>query len=187
MANEDGQNEDVRRPIGFTVVVDQEHLAHNHARTFRSIIWKLDKRLIPFLFLLEFSSYINRISIGTFYLLLFRPARFHLFELGNVKSNGLEKDLNLSKSDDNWTISLFFLALVSKQHSFQLSALLFFFQLIFDIPSILLLRIIGPTRYLSWSMIAWGSITIGMAFVKNARELLALRFLLVRILLNLIS
>jgi hypothetical protein len=39
----------------------------DHRRIFRSIVWKLDKRLIPFLFLLEFSSYINRISIGAFY------------------------------------------------------------------------------------------------------------------------
>lgn len=92
--------------------------------------------------------------------------------------NGLKNDLNLSQSDENWTVSLFFLALVS---NFELLAVLFFFQLIFDIPSILLLRVIGPNRYLSWSMIAWGSITIGMAFVKNARELFVLRFLLVRI------
>ncbi len=42
------------------------------------------------------------------------------------------------------------------------------------------MRYFGPTRYLSLSMVAWGSITIGMAFVKNARELLCVRFILVR-------
>jgi hypothetical protein len=72
MQDENCQNEDVRRPTGITVVVDQEHLEHDHARTIRSIIWKLDKRLIPFLFLLEFSSHINRISTGTFYFILFQ-------------------------------------------------------------------------------------------------------------------
>jgi len=38
---------------------------------------------------------------------------------------------------------------------------------------------LGPTRYLSLSMIAWGGITVGMAFVRNAHGLLAVRFLLV--------
>ncbi|CAF1104855.1 unnamed protein product [Rotaria sp. Silwood1] len=51
-------------------------------------------------------------------------------------------------------------------------------QIIFGIPSFLLLRFLGTTRYLSLSMILWGSVMIGMAFVTNARELLVLRFLL---------
>ncbi len=49
----------------------------------------------------------------------------------------------------------------------------------FAIPSNILMRYLGPTRYLSVSMIAWGSITVGMAFVKNASELLPVRFILV--------
>jgi uncharacterized membrane protein len=55
----------------------------------------------------------------------------------------------------------------------------FFFQLIFEIPSTLLLRFFGPTRYLSLSLILWGGITVGMAFVTNAQQLLIARFLLV--------
>ena len=55
----------------------------------------------------------------------------------------------------------------------------FLFQVLFNIPSNLLMHFIGPTRYLSLSMLAWGSITIGMAFVTNGRQLLILRFLLV--------
>ncbi|CAF3778538.1 unnamed protein product [Rotaria sp. Silwood1] len=51
-------------------------------------------------------------------------------------------------------------------------------QIIFGIPSFLLLRFLGTTRYLSLSMILWGSVMIGMAFVTNARELLVLRFIL---------
>jgi hypothetical protein len=66
MQNEHSQNGEVLRRTDITVVVDQENLEYKHARTLRSVIWKLDKRLIPFLFLLEFSFYINRISIGTF-------------------------------------------------------------------------------------------------------------------------
>ena len=53
------------------------------------------------------------------------------------------------------------------------------FQLIFAIPSNIFMRYIGPTGYLSLSMIAWGSLGIGAAFVKNGRELIAIQFLLV--------
>ena len=49
----------------------------------------------------------------------------------------------------------------------------------FEFPNFLLLRYLGTTRYLSLNMVAWGSIMIGMAFVKNATQILALRFLLV--------
>jgi hypothetical protein len=55
----------------------------------------------------------------------------------------------------------------------------FFFKLIFEIPSTLVLRLFGPTRYLSLSLIVWGGITVGMAFVSNAQQLLIARFLLV--------
>jgi hypothetical protein len=43
----------------------------------------------------------------------------------------------------------------------------------------MLMRYLGPTRHLSFSIIAWGGITIGLAFVKNAAQLLSVRFLLV--------
>ena len=42
-----------------------------------------------------------------------------------------------------------------------------------------LMRRIRPVRYLPLSMLAWGGITVGMAFVTNAQGLLAARFLLV--------
>ena len=41
------------------------------------------------------------------------------------------------------------------------------------------MRYIGPTGYLSLSFIAWGALTIGAAFVNNARELFIVQFLLV--------
>ncbi|CAF1381253.1 unnamed protein product [Rotaria sordida] len=74
---------------------------------------------------------------------------------------GIENDLKLSPSERNWDISLFFLA-----------------YLIFAIPSSILMRYIGATRYLSLSMLAWGSITVGLAFVRNAQQLLSVKFLL---------
>lgn len=41
------------------------------------------------------------------------------------------------------------------------------------------MRYIGPTGYISLSMIAWGSLTIGGVFVKNGRQLIAVQFFLV--------
>ncbi|CAF4040257.1 unnamed protein product [Rotaria sp. Silwood1] len=42
----------------------------------------------------------------------------------------------------------------------------------------ILLRISGPTLYLSISMILWGAITLGTTFVKNSTQLIVVRFLL---------
>ncbi len=47
------------------------------------------------------------------------------------------------------------------------------------IPIFLFLRRLGTARYLSLSMIAWGTIMTLMALVQKAWQLLALRFLLV--------
>ncbi|CAF1229797.1 unnamed protein product [Rotaria sordida] len=109
----------------------------------RRLIRKLDWRIIPFMVLIEVISYMNRISTG------------------HVKLMGIESDLNLSQSESNWHISLFFLA-----------------YLIFAIPSNILMRYLGATRHLSLSMLAWGSITVGLAFVRNAQQLLSVKFLL---------
>ena len=94
---------------------------------------------------------------------------------------GMIEDLNATETDANWSISLFYLAYVrkhqySKNNYFQC---MFFFQLGFAIPSNILIRYIGPTGYLSLSMIVWGSLTVGMAFIKNALHLQILQFLLV--------
>lgn len=41
------------------------------------------------------------------------------------------------------------------------------------------MRFLSPTVYLSLSMIVWGGITVGMAFVTNGLQLLIVRCLLV--------
>ncbi len=48
-----------------TVVVDQDDSGRNHARAVQYLIRKLDWRLIPFLSLLQFGSFICQINIGT--------------------------------------------------------------------------------------------------------------------------
>ena len=53
------------------------------------------------------------------------------------------------------------------------------FQLIFAIPSNIFMRYIGPTSYLSLSLLAWGALTIGMTFIKNALQLIIVQILFV--------
>jgi hypothetical protein len=45
-------------------VISQNIEQQFRATAIRRLVWKLDRRLIPFLVLLEISSYINRLSIG---------------------------------------------------------------------------------------------------------------------------
>ena len=92
---------------------------------------------------------------------------------------GIESDLNLTQAESNWAVALFFLAYVSCFSVVIVWNICAFFQLIFEFPSNILMRCIGSSLYLSLSLLAWGSISVGMAFVKNARELLAVRFFLV--------
>ncbi len=44
--------------------IDQNSEQKFRAVAIRRLVWKLDRRLIPFLFVLEMSSYLNRNSIG---------------------------------------------------------------------------------------------------------------------------
>jgi hypothetical protein len=126
------------------------------------------------------SSYLNRNSIGMHLSIKWLFIIDDTFA-GHAKLMGIETDLHMSRSESDWAISIFFVAYVRKYISEFWDILMYFLlQLIFGIPSNLLLRFVGPTRYLSLSTIAWGSITIGMAFVRNTRELLIVRFLLVR-------
>jgi hypothetical protein len=53
----------------MTTIITIPVISQNTEQQLRAIaiprlVWKLDRRLIPFLVLLEISSYINRLSIG---------------------------------------------------------------------------------------------------------------------------
>ena len=51
-------------------------------------------------------------------------------------------------------------------------------QIIFELPSNLLIRKVGPRVLLSSITIAWGAVMLGMGFVTDWTQLLACRFLL---------
>jgi hypothetical protein len=94
----------------------------------RRLVRKLDRRIIPFMCLLEAASYINRVSIGRYLSLESSISDNTLLgyaELMDIKgdqnsSKCLSQPLSypfsqpLSQSEINWSVSLFFLAYVRK-------------------------------------------------------------------------
>ncbi|KAF8939304.1 major facilitator superfamily domain-containing protein [Dissophora ornata] len=81
--------------------------------------------------------------------------------IGNAKVAGLATDINLTADEYNWSLSIFFIGYV-----------------IFEIPSNILLKKIGPRKWITIVMITWGIIMMAMAAVKSASGLLAARFFL---------
>jgi hypothetical protein len=61
----------------------------------KAVIWKLDLRIIPFLGLLYLCSFLDRVNIG------------------NAKLAGITVDLNISPTDYNIALSIFFIGYVS--------------------------------------------------------------------------
>jgi hypothetical protein len=96
--------------------VDQNTEQQFRAVAIRQLISKLDRRLIPFLFLLEMSSYINRNSLGMYFWI---KSLFIIDDTfaGYAKLMGIEKDLHMSSSETDWAISIFFLAYVRENIS----------------------------------------------------------------------
>lgn len=61
----------------------------------KAVMWKLDKRIIPFLGLLYLCSFLDRVNIG------------------NAKLAGITTDLNIAPSEYNLSLSMFFVGYVS--------------------------------------------------------------------------
>ncbi|CAF1130405.1 unnamed protein product [Rotaria sordida] len=100
-----------------------------YQKAIRALLWKLDKRLIPFLTILELFSFLNRINIG------------------NAKIAGIENTLHLTQTEYSWAVSIYFIGFM-----------------LLEIPSTLIMRYIGPSKFLSIIMIIWGLIMVSMAF-----------------------
>ncbi|CAF3389235.1 unnamed protein product [Rotaria socialis] len=145
----------------FDMVIQEEEIIR-YQRAVSRLICKLDRRLIPFLALLEIARFGFQVAIGLILILVehFSKKEFQMLT-GHALLTTFKVDLDLTNEENNWTTSAFFIA-----------------YLIFAIPSSLILRLLGTTRYLSLSLISWGAITIGMAFVTNARQVIILRFFL---------
>ncbi|KAF4122714.1 transporter [Geosmithia morbida] len=81
--------------------------------------------------------------------------------IGNAAVAGLVEDLGISGSQFSTAVSVFFATYVT-----------------FEIPAVLVMRKVKPHRLLSAMVLGWSIVTIGTAFVKNFRDLIAVRLLL---------
>ncbi|KAF8929179.1 hypothetical protein BGZ47_001232 [Haplosporangium gracile] len=81
--------------------------------------------------------------------------------IGNAKVVGLEKDLNLTPLEYSWALSIFFIGYI-----------------IAEVPSQMLLKKVGPRKWISGCMFVWGTLTMLLAACKTATSLYATRFFL---------
>ncbi|KAI8582476.1 hypothetical protein K450DRAFT_227361 [Umbelopsis ramanniana AG] len=81
--------------------------------------------------------------------------------IGNAKLAGLTKSITISDNDYNWALSIFFIGYI-----------------LFEIPSNLMLKKIGPSKWIPIVMITWGMVMCAMAAVKTSAGLLVARFFL---------
>lgn len=88
-------------------------------------------------------------------------AQSSLHPTGNAKIAGLEKELHLHGYDFSAALSVFFISYA-----------------LFEIPSNIACKWIGPGWYIPAMTIAFGLTTIGTAYVKDFSSLCGVRFLL---------
>ncbi|KAJ4312530.1 hypothetical protein N0V84_009896 [Fusarium piperis] len=81
--------------------------------------------------------------------------------IGNARLAGFERDLGMKGIDYNATLSLFYVSYI-----------------IFEIPSNILCKIVGPGWVLPILTVLFGGCSVANAFVKNTSQAMAVRFLL---------
>lgn len=81
--------------------------------------------------------------------------------IGNARLAGFEKDLGLKGYDYNTVLSIFYVSYI-----------------IFEIPSNMACKWIGPGRYLPAISVGFGIATVGFAFVRTIGAACGVRFLL---------
>ncbi|KAI9490722.1 major facilitator superfamily domain-containing protein [Zychaea mexicana] len=81
--------------------------------------------------------------------------------IGNAKVAGMTEDIDISEDQYNWALSVFFIGYV-----------------VFEVPSNLALKVVGPRIWIPSIMVVWGGIMAAMAAVTNGEGLMASRFFL---------
>ncbi|KEY74974.1 hypothetical protein S7711_01321 [Stachybotrys chartarum IBT 7711] len=81
--------------------------------------------------------------------------------IGNARIAGLERDLNMQGFDYNATLSIFYISYI-----------------IFEIPSNILCKIVGPGWFIPILTILFGACSIATSFVQTTPQLMGVRFLL---------
>ncbi|KIX00159.1 uncharacterized protein Z518_10296 [Rhinocladiella mackenziei CBS 650.93] len=109
----------------------------------RALLWKLDLQLIPWLAFLYLISFLDRTNIG------------------NAKIDGLQEDLNMTNSEYNDTLTIFFIS-----------------YSIFEPLTQVLLKRFKPSIFLPTIMILWGITMTTMGLVHDFSGLMAARWFL---------
>ena len=92
-------------------ILDQNTEQKFKAVAIRRLIWKLDLRLIPFLVLLQIGSFIVQASIGMYICMQWLLPINYTFA-GHVKVMGIHVDMQMSLTEQEWFVSIYFLAYV---------------------------------------------------------------------------
>ncbi|PMB68162.1 putative transporter [Beauveria bassiana] len=109
----------------------------------KKLVRKLDLYLIPLIMMLYLFSFLDRVNIG------------------NARLYGLEEDLNLSSSQFQVAVSIFFVP-----------------YLLFEVPSNLVLKLFTPRRWLALLAVSWGLVATLSGLVTSYAGLLACRLVL---------
>ncbi|KAG1139166.1 hypothetical protein G6F37_009941 [Rhizopus arrhizus] len=139
LAEKSSDSKDNNNDASF--VEELENLSSERKALTSKLVRKLDRRILPLLCILYLLSYIDRSNIG------------------NAKLGGLEADLNMSKSDYKWSLSIFYFSYV-----------------IFDLPSNIIMRRWRPSYWLGILMFLWGTVATAMAASKNFASIASARF-----------
>ncbi|KAI7879937.1 MFS general substrate transporter [Lichtheimia hyalospora FSU 10163] len=134
---------DAEKGVKANGLVQEEEYEPLTPQEMRRLRWRLDLRIIPFCGLLYLCSFLDRSNIG------------------NAKIAGITDDLNITESEYNVALSIFFIGYI-----------------IFEIPSNLMLKRVGPNAWIPLVMISFGIVLACMSAVKNGSGLLATRFFL---------
>lgn len=108
----------------------------------------------------------------------------HVSFAGNAKIAGITEDLNITESEYNVALSIFFIGYVSTLYMHIAILLLqqpyscYTTKIIFEIPSNLMLKRVGPNAWIPLVMISFGIVLACMSAVSNGSGLLATRFFL---------
>jgi adenylosuccinate synthase len=85
----------------------------------------------------------------------------HRANVGNARIQGMGKDLNLVRYRFNWVTSIFYIV-----------------YMVVEVPSNIILKIIGPKYYLPLLVVGFGMVSLCTAFVHSFEGLLAARAML---------
>ncbi|GJJ10303.1 hypothetical protein Clacol_004529 [Clathrus columnatus] len=121
----------------------------------KRLLRRIDLRIVPYASLLFLLCFLDRANIG------------------QARLAGLEHDLDLHGNQES--IGPLFLTSLSPSFSRHMSRV---YLTRFEVPSNLVLRKFTPRRWISFLMVSWGLVQIGMGLVTNVQGLYVTRFLL---------